>query len=426
MKMQMRPLVCFFVLFAAACGGDKTAPAPEPTPVAAPGDVAPAGDAGAAAASSSGGKALLVTLSEFKPDANGSYTVPDKAVMLVMRPTGSSYEVERVEDADSNVFHKAIQYADEGILTIGANEAKLKLWTKGEGGWAARTLWHPTFGGKHNRLRDFEMADFDGNGQLDLAIATHDQGVVSVVLRKGDAWEPVELDRKPNTFVHEIEIGDLEGDGKPEIYSTPSDPNTASGKDQGGEIVRYSWSGEKFERSVVASFETRHIKEILVTDLDGDGKHKLYAALEAEMGPGGAIVSPVEIRRFDYKEGSYVSTVVTTINDRFCRFLVAGDIDHDGQPELVAATFSAGVWVIKKKGNSYESTNIDRQSGGFEHAAYISDVDGDGKLELYVADDKNGVLRRYDWNGKEYESRIIHRRMVPGQAMVWNLTTASL
>lgn len=427
MMTRLGTLVYSLTLLATACGGDKNADnGPAAAPPASSQNREPTKTAKEITPSTTGGKALLVTMSEFKADDNGQYTVPDQAVMLVLKPQGQSYEAQRIEDKESNVFHKALAYGTEGILTIGANEAMLKLWTKGENAWTARTLWHPTFGGKHNRLRDFEMADFDGNGQQDLAIATHDQGVVAVVLRKGDTWEPQELDRKADTFVHEIEIGDLDGDSQLEIYATPSEPNTASGQGQGGKIVRYAWDGGKFIRSEVVSLDKRHIKEILVTDLDGDGRSELYAALEAEMGDGGAIVSPVEIRRFDYKNGAYVGSLVTTINDRFCRFLVAGDLDHDGQPELVAAAFSAGVWVIKKKGDTYEPKCIDAQSGGFEHAAYMTDIDNDGKLELYVADDKNGVLRRYDWSGSEYTSRIIHRRLVPGQAMVWNITAASL
>jgi hypothetical protein len=45
------------------------------------------------------------------------------------------------------------------------------------------------------------------NGLM-LAVATHDQGVVAVVKPSGDGWEVMEIDSEPNTFVHEIEVGD--------------------------------------------------------------------------------------------------------------------------------------------------------------------------------------------------------------------------
>jgi hypothetical protein len=191
-------------------------------------------------------------------------------------------------------------------------------------------------------------------------------------------------------------------------------------------VIRFSWDGEKFEKSEVVSLETRHIKEILVADVDGDGREELYAALEAEV-DGMNILKPVEIRRYDPKGAGFKESNVITLNDRFCRFLVDGDIDGDGKNELVAAAFSAGVWVVEYADDaSYTSECIDSKSGGFEHATYISDIDGDGKMELYVADDKSGTIKRYQYSEGTYQSKIINRRIVPSQAMVWNITDAEL
>ena len=372
------------------------------------------------------GRTLLIAESTFKKNDKGKYVIPDMATMLILTNDGQRWKMEKIEDSDSNVFHKAAAYGNEGILTIGGNKAALKLWTKKDGKWSAKTLWSPTFGGKQNRLRDFEMADFNGDGINELAVATHDQGVVAVIWHKDGQWKAEEIDRKTETFVHEIEIGDLDGDGKLEIYATPSQPNTASSHGQGGGVNRYAWNGEKFVKSQVVSLEARHIKEILVADVDGDGKQELYAALEAQMGKDGNMEAPVEIRRFDWKDGKFVPTKVATINDRFCRFLVAGDVDGDGAVELIASAFSSGVWVIEKEGDHYTPTCIDSNSGGFEHSAYLADMDADGKLELYVADDKSGSVVGYTFKNGKYESKVINKRLVPRQAMVWNITVADL
>jgi len=408
----------------AACGGDRQSAADERTkPAAAPGERLSA--AAAARTRAAAGRTLLVTQSRFKQNDQGKYTVPDAAELILLTPRDGAWKAESIEDRESNVFHKALPW-DGGILTIGANEAKLKLWKKVGGEWQAEPLWHPVFGGRHNRLRDFEFGDFDGDGRPDLAVATHDQGVVAVVWNREDGWHAEEIDREADIFVHEIEVGDLDGDGRLEIYATPSNPNTASGVDQGGKITRYAWTGEKFERSEVAVMTARHVKEILVADVDGDGRQELYAAVEAEMGEGGAIHTPVEIRRFDWKDGRFVESKVVDIDDRFCRFLVAGDLTGDGRTEIVAAAFTAGVWMIQRDGDGWKKTLIDANSGGFEHAAYLADVEGDGRLALYVADDKGGVIREYRYMDGEFDSRVIHRRLVPSQAMVWNITVADL
>ena len=65
------------------------------------------------------------------------------------------------------------------------------------------------------------------------------QGVVAVVRPTAEGYEVEEIDHDPGTFVHEIEIGDLDGDGVPEIYATPSLPNKLDGTPQPGSVVRY-------------------------------------------------------------------------------------------------------------------------------------------------------------------------------------------
>ena len=90
----------------------------------------------------------------------------------------SGWERIRVEDADSNVFHKAIPFQD-GILTIGAEKALLKHWTMQEGRWNSEVLWERDWKGKFNRLRDIEVGDVNHDGTEDLVIATHDAGVVA-------------------------------------------------------------------------------------------------------------------------------------------------------------------------------------------------------------------------------------------------------
>ena len=135
----------------------------------------------------------------------------------------------------------------------------------------------------------------------------------------------------------------------------------------------------------------------------------------------------MDIVRFDYADGKFVPTDVLRMDgERFCRFLTAGDIDADGKPELVAAAFSTGVWVVEKTAGGYEGKVIDKDTGGFEHAAYMADMDGDGRVELYVADDNHGALKQYTFNGGAYTSKVVSKRLVPRQAMVWNITVADL
>ncbi len=64
---------------------------------------------------------------------------------------------------------------------------------------------------------------------------------------------------------------------------------------------------------------------------------------------------------------------------------------------------------------------VDPDSGGFEHASILTDLDGDGRDELYVASDDDKELRRYRWqNGKPVRDTI-YRRPDDRPIFTWNL-----
>jgi hypothetical protein len=381
---------------------------------------------GGAAESVSGepSQGLLLAMSQFEVSAEGKVLPRPKAALLeVLIPTASGWSSLKIEDSESNVFHKAMVYdsgtGDRGILTLGGSAGALKLWTRGTEGFTAKTLWKADFGGKSSRMREAELLPM-ADGSTAIVVATHDQGVVAIVSPGKDGYSVRELDRKPSTFVHEIEIGDLDGDGNAEIYATPSDPNLFDGKPQSGVVVRYD--PVKGSRKVVADLGDRHAKEILVTDLDGDGKDELYVSVEAVAG------GQLEIRRYQAETPADEGQIVARLQDRLCRFLTAGDVDGDGKQELVAAANRSGLWLIRPhQGRGMWSKKlIDRDSSGFEHAALLVDLDQDGKHELYVASDDQGQVRRYRWSGEAFEKEVLQERTIPDAVFTWNLMPVPL
>lgn len=384
---------------------------------------------------------LLLAYAQFEVE-NGSVTSrPGPARIEILTRRDGEWRTQVIEDEEAIVFHKAMVLdpaeGAPGILTLSGTApvdrgqtsraaAHLKLWRNTPQGWRAQTIWQSTFGGRVNRMRDAEIADLYGDQRPDIAVGTHDQGVVAVMRQqKGGNWTAVQIDRRENTFIHEVEIGDLNGDGTLELYATPSEPNTLDGEEQHGEVVRYVPKDEQ-PRQVVADLGNRHAKEILVADVDGDGRDELYVAVEAlTRGEGGSeIVEPVEIRRYDADTPPDQGVVIGTINDRFTRFLTYGDVDGDGKNEMIAAAFRSGLWLLEpgtEPRGEWSLESIDRDSSGFEHAATVADLDGDGTPELYVASDEQGELRRYVWVNGRARSETIHRRDLPRSMMTWNI-----
>jgi hypothetical protein len=421
-----------------ACGGDEPAPKAKPAPTEASGQAAapPAPEPAAAPAERPDGPlpTIMMVQAQFVKGANGK-PAPGPAKLVLWRTDGKgNWWDEIIEDESSNVFHKAVPY-DDGILTIAAGQkpdrkapslpARLTHWTQGDEGWTGNVLWEKGWGGKFNRLRDFEIADFDGDGKDEIAIATHDEGVVAVADRGDDGtWTVAEMDQKADTFVHEVEAGDVDGDGKIEFYVTPSARNKASGESQPGGVARYDFKGGKYVQSEVVYWDESHAKEILVTDTDPEnGADELYVVKEGHVVKEGKkikLVDPVKIIRIDRKDGKIVETEVASIEDRQCRFLVPGDVNHDGKLDLVAAGMQSGLWMLTRKDDgTFKNTLIDDKTGGFEHATHVADLDGDGKLEIYVASDKQRELRSYTWNGKDFDKKVIAK--LPKSHITWNL-----
>ena len=384
-------------------------PTPTPTPTPSHARELPRGEPG---------PTVLLAQAWFHQGPDGK-PVPAPARLEILRPVEWGWAKSRLEDPDSNVFHKAVIWKG-GVLTIGAERALLKHWTVVDGAWQARTLYEGSWGGKFDRLRDLEIGDVDGDGAEELVIATHDQGVVVIVQDDGTATE---LPPEPDTFVHEVELGDVDGDGQLEIYVTPSGRNR-KGVSQPGRVDRIAWVDGAWARETVARSDSRHAKEILVTDL-GDGD-ELLTVWEGELGEGGELKEPVAITRSRPGAGGWQQETLITVPDRQTRFLVPGDFDADGQTELVAATMSAGLYLLEPGAEGWTSKRFDVDSGGFEHACTAADLDGDGKLELVVAADRQRELNVYRWNPERstFDKERIGR--FDDQVFTWNITAGTL
>jgi hypothetical protein len=361
-------------------------------------------------------QALVLALAVLGEGPDGK-PKPLPARMVILERTGESWSSRFIEDPASTAFHKAMAYKPAqgpgGVLTLGGAAAAVKLWSSGR---APETLWEADFGGKFSRMRDAEVGDIYGDGTATIAVVTHDQGVVATLRQKPDGGMQVEeLDRQPEVIVHEVEIGDLDGDGILEIYATPSAPNRMDGTPQHGQVVRYVPALGKGREEIV-DLGDRHAKEILVDDLDKDGRDELYISVEAISG------GQVEIRRYSENDGGEPTvTVVAQIQDKLCRFLTTGDVDGDGNREMVAATNASGLWLLRPQPEKWSVSQIDKDSSGFEHASILLDLDGDGRDELYVASDRQSEVRRYDWSSQGWRKQVLLKYEQGLTGFTWNI-----
>jgi hypothetical protein len=91
---------------------------------------------------------------------------------------------------------------------------------------------------------------------------------------------------------------------------------------------------------------------------------------------------------------------------------------------MVVAAKDSGLWLLRPGADPqapWRSELVDANSKGFEHAALVTDLDGDGVAELYAASDDDRQVRRYAWDGQRLAREVIHERSDPLPVLTWNL-----
>lgn len=229
------------------------------------------------------------------------------------------------------------------------------------------------------------IGDLDGDGKLDVAVADNGTSRVSVY-RNLSTVGTVSLSTKTDytTGVNPsgVAIGDIDGNGKPEIITANSTANTAS-------VLRNTCTVGTISFATKVDFTTGTSPfAIAIGDIDGDGKRDVVASNNG--------VSTVSVLRNTattgtITAGSFAAKVdFTTGTNPFG--VAIGDIDGDGKPEIAAANSGAAtVSVLRNTSTSGTltagsfATKIDFATGANPFGVSLGDIDGDGKIDVAAA-----------------------------------------
>ena len=211
------------------------------------------------------------------------------------------------------------------------------------------------------------IGDLNGDGKPDLAVANTASDTMSVLLNKGRGrFERSRFDRT-GAGPYRLAIGDLNGDGKPDVAVANYGPRTVSvlmGRGNGSfrPKVDYGVGGDPWQ--------------VAIGDLNGDGKPDLAVANSYDdtasvlLNKGDGTFEP----KVDYQTGSAPVSVAIA------------DLNGDGKPDLATTnTFGNTVSVLLSRGDGTFEGKLDYQTGGGPYDLAIGDVNGDGKLDLATA-----------------------------------------
>ncbi|UCC94153.1 MAG: VCBS repeat-containing protein [Thermoplasmata archaeon] len=234
------------------------------------------------------------------------------------------------------------------------------------------------------------VGDIDGNGYTDILFATHQTSdtnyEASSPLFMGSAvgWRSSPDHVFPTVGASDVAMEDINGDGYADVVFAQEFDGTAHDVNS----TLFWGSADGWSDTTDHEFETNGASGVAVTDADGDGDLDLVFA--CYKGTSTATDSMV----FYQDEGAFPSTPDELLPTKGARAVAAGDVDDDGNVDLVFAnSFSGGFaeidsYIYKGKASGgFETTPVKVPTVGAEDVA-LADLDGDGDLDLVFA---NGV-----------------------------------
>ena len=227
------------------------------------------------------------------------------------------------------------------------------------------------------------IADIDGDGKPDLVLVNSLTNSVSIFLNTSTAGfstfaPPVDIPTGPGPYA--VAIGDLDGDGKPDVVVT----NYGGGAGNTATILRNKSTAHIVSFSPQANITTGTGPQgVVIGDLDGDGKPDVAVAnsnsnnvmVFHNTSPGGTITFAAPVN-------------LTAANNPGS--LCIGDIDGDGKPDLAVTNLNSNnISVFRNTfpspGTVSFSVGVFFTAGGQPSSVSIGDLDNDGKPDLAVA-----------------------------------------
>jgi hypothetical protein len=251
--------------------------------------------------------------------------------------------------------------------------------------------------GNKNQAYNVISADFNQDGNLDLAVASFIDGKVSILLGKGDGTF-----QKPITFLAfaavALAAGDFDHDGNQDLA-----------------VIEYGGTGVS-TLGIFLNDGTGHFRKgdtyklgvesalVVVDDFDQDGHADVAVTNKGLNGQGGNVM--VFLGKGD---GSLDKPAIYKLPNTPYG-LAAGDLNGDGYPDL-AVTEVTGNSVVVLLNNGTGKFQVDKTypvGAGEATGVAIGDLNHDGRADLVVANADSGIDVLLNKGGGKFGKAVLY------------------
>ena len=216
--------------------------------------------------------------------------------------------------------------------------------------------------------------DFNGDGALDLAVATG--GPLDVFINQGAgtfAAAAAYSDGSPSAAAN-VAIGDFNGDGKPDLAAGDPFRETVG-------VLLNQGSGT-FAAPTHAYTVLPSPDGVAAGDFNGDGKPDLAVASDNDR-----VLSVL----LNLGSGTFAAPATYSVGEAVS--IAVGDLDGDGKPDLVVANDTgADVGVLLNQGSGAFGAQVTFAVGGVPTSVLVADFNGDGRPDLAAANNMDGTV----------------------------------
>ena len=250
------------------------------------------------------------------------------------------------------------------------------------------------------------VADINGDGEPDLLVANTCvsdgacvDGSVGVLLGNGDGtFQTAKSYGSDGTGASSIAVKDVNGDGKPDLVVANACGNDGEYGCMIGSLGVLLGNGNgTFRAAVNYASGGYEADAVAVGDVNGDGNPDLVVANQC--GNSGNCDGVVGVL-LGNGDGPFQPVVTYDSGGYDAESVAVADVNGDGKPDLVVANLCASsvctnggvVGVLLGNGNGTFQTPMSYGSGGQDaESVAVADLNGDGKLDLVVANGNGNV-----------------------------------